>query len=95
MKWKGRPENVCESPNEGLEAGGWEGMRMEVGPASSRTQLWTGFAGVGASCPFPPKISLILDLSKISSRTLQWRGSCCREGDGAGLDVCRGVLVCF
>jgi len=37
---------VCESPNKGLEAGAWEGWGMELDP---------GLAGLGVSCPFPPK----------------------------------------
>lgn len=80
---------MCESPNKGLEAGGGEGQEMELDPGS---------AGLGVSCHFPPpkKISLILDLSQTSSRTLrQAGGSRCREGDGAGLGVFCGVLVCL
>lgn len=42
---------------------GWKGDGMELNPAPDK------FCRAG-SCPFPPKISLILDLSNSSSRTL-------------------------
>lgn len=93
MKWKGRPENVCESPNEELEVGGWAGDGG--GPGQQQDPALDRFCRGGNELPLSSKNLFDFGLPKISSRTLQWGGSCCREGDGAGLDVCCGVLVCL